>query len=105
MSRKLNSTDYAIQLKQGLSANVNSTANNDSSVEGEMAYTTDSKQLYIHDGASFKQAGLSRTSSASDPSTTELPASGDASIHKNTSSGDVFLAYNDGGSIVKVQLS
>jgi hypothetical protein len=46
------------------------------------------------------------TSSAADPSTTEYPNDGDHGIHKNTTSGNVFLAYNDGGSsIVKVQLS
>ena len=48
---------------------------------------------------------LQRTSSASDPSTSDIADDGMATIHKNTSSGDVFLAYNNGGSIVKVQLS
>ena len=45
------------------------------------------------------------TSSSADPSTTEYPNTGDHGIHKNTTSGNVFLAYNDGGSIVKVQLT
>lgn len=41
------------------------------------------------------------TSAAADPTTTELPADKDCAIHKNTSSGDVFLAFNDGGSTIK----
>ena len=45
------------------------------------------------------------TSTAADPTTTEYPTSGQWGIHKNTSSGDVFLAYNDGGTIKKVQLT
>jgi hypothetical protein len=48
---------------------------------------------------------LRRTTTAADPTTTELPADTDASIHKNTTSGDVFLAYNDGGTIKKVALT
>lgn len=48
---------------------------------------------------------LYRSSSAADPTTTELPASGDTGIHKNTASGAVFLAYNDGGAIKKVALT
>lgn len=47
--------------------------------------------------------GLSRTSSTADPTTGDIP-SGYTSIHKNTTSGNVFLAYNDGGAIKKVQL-
>jgi len=45
------------------------------------------------------------TSSAADPTTTELPSDKDWGVHKNTTSGNVFLAYNDNGSIVKVQLT
>lgn len=44
-------------------------------------------------------------SSAADPTTTEFPTDKDCGIHKNTSSGAVFLAYNDGGVIKKVTLS
>ena len=79
---------------------------NNTSEVGEPLYATDSKQLYIHDGTSYEQIGLVRTSTTADPTTTEYPNDKDAGIHKNTTSGDVFLAYNDGGStIVKVQLS
>jgi hypothetical protein len=45
------------------------------------------------------------TTSAADPSLTEYPNAGDFGVHKNTMSGDVFAAFNDGGSIVKVQLT
>jgi len=48
---------------------------------------------------------LGKTLAAADPSTTQLPSDGDCSVHKNTSSGNVFLAYNDGGAIKKVQLT
>lgn len=45
------------------------------------------------------------TSTAFDPDTSELPSSGDVCIHKNTASGFVFLAFNDGGVIKAVQLT
>jgi len=45
------------------------------------------------------------TSAAADPTTTELPNDGDWSMHKNTSSGSIFLAVNDGGVIHKVELT
>lgn len=51
-------------------------------------------------------ANFRRTESASDPTTTEYPKDTDAGFHKNTSTGNVYLVYNDGGStIIKVQLS
>lgn len=46
-----------------------------------------------------------RTSSSADPTTTEYPSDGDYGIHKNTTSGSVFLAFNDGGTIRKAQLT
>lgn len=48
---------------------------------------------------------IGRTATAADPTTTELPADKDFGLHKNTSSGAVFLAYNDGGAIKKVALT
>ena len=102
----VHSQKFHIQLRKGLAANIGSTATKNTGVEGEPAYTTDSGQLHIHDGTEYKQVGVTRTSSSADPTTTEYPNDGDAGIHKNTSSGDVFLAYNDGGStVVKVQLT
>lgn len=47
---------------------------------------------------------LPRTSSASDPSITELPNNGDYCCHLNTVSGFVYLAYNKSGSVLKIQL-
>lgn len=44
------------------------------------------------------------TSSAADPTTTDLATAGDYGIHKNTTSGTVYLAFNDGGTIKKVAL-
>lgn len=48
---------------------------------------------------------VGRTSTAADPTTTELPVDKDFGLHKNTASGAVFLAYNDGGAIKKVALT
>lgn len=48
---------------------------------------------------------IGRTATAADPTTTELPTDKDFGLHKNTSSGAVFLAYNDGGAIKKVALT
>lgn len=45
------------------------------------------------------------TSSAADPAVTDLTTNGDLAIHKNTTSGNVFLAYRDAGVIKKVQLA
>ena len=45
------------------------------------------------------------TSSAADPTTTDLATAGDFGIHKNTTSGTVYLAFNDGGTIKKVALA
>lgn len=45
------------------------------------------------------------TSTTADPTTTELATAGDFGIHKNTTSGTVYLAFNDGGTIKKVALA
>lgn len=47
---------------------------------------------------------VGRTATSADPTTTELPADKDFGLHKNTSSGSVFLAYNDSGTILKVEI-
>lgn len=46
---------------------------------------------------------LPRTSSNADPTNSDIPISGWA-VHRNMTSGDVFLAYNNVGTILKVQL-
>jgi hypothetical protein len=54
--------------------------------------------------ADIANLDLLRTTSNADPALADLPNNGNASIHRNTVSGNVFLAYNDGGVILKVQL-
>lgn len=100
----LNSTTQRLRLLRGLASKI-TTNNNAYGGEGEPLYTTDSRQFYIHDGTSYKHQGLIRTSSTADPSTTEYPNDKDAGIHKNTTSGNVYLSYNDGGTIKKVVLT
>ena len=51
--KKLHNTDYVIQVKHGASANIADTATVNSAVEGEPAWTTDTKQLYMFDGTQF----------------------------------------------------
>lgn len=96
------SPDYSsIRLRRGLQANI---VDNEGA-EGEPLYSTDSKQFYIHNGTGYVHQGIIRTSTTADPTTTEYPNDKDAGIHKNTTSGNVYLSYNDGGAIVKVQLT
>ena len=100
---KLNKSDFKIRLFRGTASKLTS-ATNAQGYEGEPYYATDSRQLYIHNGTSYLHQGLVRTSTSADPTTTEYPNDKDAGIHKNTTSGNVYLAYNDGGTIKKVQL-
>lgn len=46
----MHGTDYQIKLKQGTRANLLKTATSNAGVQGEPHYTTDTKQLFIHDG-------------------------------------------------------
>jgi hypothetical protein len=48
---------------------------------------------------------LGYTSSTAAPTVTQLPSDKDYSIHKDTSAGTVYLAYNDGGTIKTVTLT
>jgi hypothetical protein len=102
---KLNRGNFKVLFRRGLQANINATATKNTATEGEPHYTTDSDVLYVFDGTVNKQAGMRFTSTAADPTTTEIPNSGEFGLHKNTTSGNVFLAYNDGGTIKKVQLA
>lgn len=100
----LNQTTQKLRFLRGLASKL--TANNHAyGLEGEPLYTTDSEQLYIHNGTSYKHQGIKRTSTSADPTTTEYPNDKDAGIHKNTTSGNVYLSYNDGGVIKKVALT
>lgn len=46
----LHGTDYLIKFKQGTRSNLLKTATSNAGVQGEPHYTTDTKQLFIHDG-------------------------------------------------------
>jgi len=100
----LNNTTFSLKFLRGLASKLTLNENNYHEVS-EPYYATDSQQFYIHDGTSFKHQGLKRTSTSADPTTTEYPNDKDAGIHKNTTSSNVFLSYNDGGTIKKVQLT
>jgi hypothetical protein len=50
---KLDQAAKQIILKMGLRANVDKTSASNSGVQGEPAYTTNDKRLWIHDGTSF----------------------------------------------------
>ena len=54
---------------------------------------------------SVATVNLTKTSTAADPTTTEYPNSGDVGVHHNTASGNRFFAWNDGGTIFKVQVT
>lgn len=100
----LNNTTFSLKFLRGLASKLTTNENNYHET-GEPYYATDSKQFYIHDGTSFNHQGIKRTSTSADPTTTEYPNDKDAGIHKNTTSGNVYLSYNDGGTIKKVQLT
>jgi hypothetical protein len=60
------------------------------------------------DGVARVSGGLilrGYTSTTADPTTTEIPTDKQIGVHKNTTSGIVYLAFNDGGAIKKVALS
>lgn len=50
MSSNLHGTDYQIKIKQGTRSNLLITATSNTGVQGEPHYTTDTKQLFVHDG-------------------------------------------------------
>jgi len=52
---------------------------------------------------SLRIVGFTTTSAA--PTTTEYPNDKDCGIHKNTATGDVTFAYNDGGTIKTADLT
>jgi hypothetical protein len=64
--------------------------------------------VYAGVNGTFKAGALrhiGRTATAAAPTTTELATDKDWSIHKDTSGGSVYLAYNDAGTIKKVALT
>ena len=46
----LNRFPHQLQLKQGLAADINTTATKNLAVQGEPHWTTDTNQLYVFDG-------------------------------------------------------
>lgn len=74
----------------------------DLKVGGSSKFIVD-RNGYATGAGSLRDLGY--TSSTADPTTTELPSNKDVAIHKNTTSGAVYLAYNDGGAIKKVALT
>lgn len=60
------------------------------------------KEGYFQFPGSLRLLGY--TTVAGVPTTTELPNDKDVSIHKNSSDGKVYLSYNDGATVKKVEL-
>ena len=50
----LHKTDFQIRVKKGTRANLKLPVTELVGVQGEPAYTTDDKQLFVHDGTSFE---------------------------------------------------
>lgn len=51
---RLNDQEYPFKPKSGLAANLNSVASKNAAFVGELAYTTDGKQLFIFNGTEFE---------------------------------------------------
>jgi len=51
--QKFHDTDYQIKLKRGTNANIKGLAANVLGIEAEPAYTTDTGNLFVHDGSNF----------------------------------------------------
>lgn len=83
----------------GASDATNARANLVAAMSGNNADIT--KLLGLSGGLRF----IGFTSSATDPSTTELTSDGDLAIHRNTASTNIFLAFRFSSTIFKVQLT
>jgi hypothetical protein len=103
--KALHNQQINIQLKQGLQADINTTVTKNYAVTGEPHYTTDTGVLYLFNGTENTQSGMRYTESEDVPTDVEIPNSGEFGIHKNTDDGKVYLAFNDGGTIKKVELT
>ncbi len=58
MSHELNKRPFDIKLKQGVAANINTTATKNLANTGEPHYTTDTKKLYVFDGTDNVKANF-----------------------------------------------
>lgn len=99
-----NDADSAYQLMQIDASNLVLCLNSG----GKVGINTASPGEKLEVNGNIKWNGLRSlgfTSTSSDPTTTELPNNKDTSIHKNTTSGACFLAFNDSGTIKKVAMT
>ena|SRR3990167_8223137 len=91
---------------------------NDAIAIGRLATTTAANQFMIGSATANLNTIINGTlslpgslkwlgyvSNAGVPTTTQLPADKDVAMHKNTSTGTISLAYNDGGTIRTVALA
>jgi hypothetical protein len=95
---------WAMQVKQNrqisIGSNFEPVAGYDLSVDKAYFDT----EITVKSPAGIMQFNGYRTNNI-DPSTATFPNDKDFGVHKNTSSGNVFLAFNDGGTIKTVQLT
>jgi len=55
MTNLLNKTYWTLQMKTGLAASINALATVYTFIVGELAYTTDTKKLYVFDGTANRR--------------------------------------------------
>lgn len=59
-----------LYFRKGLASDIDSTATKNSALEGEPAYTTDDKRMYIHDGTEYIPVVRARSTAPSSASDT-----------------------------------
>lgn len=95
---------WAMQVKQNRQISIGSNFEPVSGYDLSVDKAYFDTEITVKSPAGIMQFNGYRTNSI-DPSTATFPNDKDFGVHKNTSSGDVFLAFNDGGVIKKVQLT
>lgn len=98
-------TAQTVVIHGGLVVNQNGVTEGDFRVESD----SDENAFFV-DAAGGRVSiafllNLNKTSSATDPTTTQFPTSGDVGVHHNTATGERFWATNDGGTAYFVELS
>jgi len=63
--KKLNNVDFQLKPKSWLKANLNTTATRNLAIDGELHYTTDTKELFINNGTENVQIPTLEDSSQS----------------------------------------
>ena len=89
-----NDKDLQYKFKQGLAANINSTATLNSATRGEPHYTIDTKKLYIFDGTAMVEVGAS----AFNPPSMADSAAANNSVYFSTTANK--LVYKDSSGTV-----